>query len=73
MNVVRSYEYGLTAGGAFVADIRQLGQRCNTINFSFVKREDNSVAHALAKFITPIYDYIVWLKNSLSWVEDFLV
>lgn len=60
MNDVRSWEDVLASESALVADVCRLGQYCNKLAVSFVKREGNNLAHSLAKFSRSLSDYIVW-------------
>ena len=49
-----------------------MGAYYNSVSVSFVKQEGNRVAHVLAKFAKSIFDFVVWLEDSPSWVEDLL-
>lgn len=57
--LMRSCEDGFSSGGTIVVDICLLSQLCNKFCVSFVKRDGNLVAHALAKFAKSIPDFIV--------------
>lgn len=62
MNAIRANEFGLSSW-ALVEDIFRLGLNCNSVSFSFVKREGNYVTHSLTKFAKFVVDYVAWLKH----------
>ena len=72
MNAIRCNEDGLGSGGAIVADIVKACLSCASLSFCFVKREGNCVAHQLAKYARSILDFVVWLEDPPSWLNDVL-
>ena len=72
INGIRLREDCLVSAGVFVADISMKAQLCNNVDFSFVKREGNNVAHSLAKFARQNSDFMVWLKDPPVWLVDSL-
>lgn len=72
MQSLRSNDDGLASGGTMVVDMIYLRALCNILDFSFVKREGNSVAHSFAKFARMISNYVVWLEDRPLWVEELL-
>ena len=72
MNSLQSSKDDLASGGTIVADIINLRALCPSIEFTFVKREGNSVAHEFAKFARSISDFVVWLEDPPIWVEGLL-
>ena len=70
INAIR--EDGLDSRGAIVVDIIRASLFCNSLQFSFVKRDENSLAYSLAKFARFISDFIVWLEDPPDWLNVVL-
>lgn len=49
--------------GSILHDIHRLANQCFNVSFSFVKREGNGVAHALAKLSCKFEGLRVWLEE----------
>lgn len=49
--------------GVIVSDILSAAQSYFICSFSFVKREDNSITHAFARFARTNSDELVWFED----------
>lgn len=73
MNVIKRLEVSLVLGGVIVADIARVALVCNRMCVSFVKKEDNSAARALAKLTKSVSECEIWLEVPPVWLEEFLI
>ena len=44
-------------------DARFLSQQFDELRYSHIKREDNSLAHSLARYAIGILDFLVWMED----------
>ena len=44
-------------------DVRILSQQFDELRYSNTKREDNSLAHSLARYVVGILDFLVWMED----------
>ncbi|KAL5851498.1 hypothetical protein ACOSQ3_006616 [Xanthoceras sorbifolium] len=58
--------------GLVVADIIHLVSLLSVSHISFVHRSCNGVAHRLARFGFSILDFLVWMEEVPSYVEDLV-
>ena len=53
----------LSSNGLLMDDIR-FGARCfHQLRYSHVKREGNKVAHNLARYVSCILDFVMWMED----------
>ncbi|XP_021730604.1 uncharacterized protein LOC110697547 [Chenopodium quinoa] len=62
-----------TAFGSTINDIIQLSRSCHSYCFSFVKRNDNRVAHALAKLYSSFDSLRVWMEEVPSNIAEIVL
>ncbi|XP_021744201.1 uncharacterized protein LOC110710236 [Chenopodium quinoa] len=62
-----------TAFGSIINDILQLSSSCLSCYFSFVKRNCNRVAHALAKLCSSFDSFRVWVKEVPSSIAEVVM
>ena len=49
--------------GLLLEDVRILSQQFDELRYSHTKREDNSLAHSLARYAVGILDFLVWMED----------
>ena len=52
--------------------MKEYGKKFRRVLYSHVKRNDNSVAHNLAKYALRIPDFQVWMEDVPSHIIQFL-
>lgn len=70
VNAFKANEDDFTLGDAIVADISIVSMLCRVSSFLFVKWGENFVAHALAKLVKTVNNFIVWLEDPPSWIKE---
>ena len=52
--------------GLLLEDVRILSQNFDELRYSHTKKEDNSLAHSLARYAVGIPDFLVWIEDISS-------
>ena len=66
ISVLREEGKILLPYGLLLEDAKLLSQQFEELRYSHKKREDNNLAHSLAKYAIGIPDFLVWMEDSPS-------
>ena len=66
------FEHPLSPSGLLLEDVRMISQRFEIVLYSHTKREDNSVAHSLARYAISIPDFLVQMENVPPNIQPFV-
>ena len=72
IQALKSQEQNLSPWGLLVEDVKVYGTKFRRLLYSHIKRNDNSVAHNLAKHVIFILDFQVWMEDVSSHIVPFL-
>ena len=63
IKALREGEQPLSPTGLLLEEVRMYSQRFETVLYSHSKREGNSVAHSLGRYVNSIPDFLVWMED----------
>ena len=63
IKALREGEQPLSPTGPLLEHVGMYSQRFETVLYSHSKREGNSVAHSLARYVNSISDFLVWMED----------
>ena len=56
-------ERSLVLLGLLVEDAKNLSQKFDELLYSHTKREGNTLAHSLARYVIDILDFLLWMED----------
>ena len=63
IKALKEFEYPLSPSGLLLENIRMFSQKFDKMLYSYTKREENFVAHSLARHTISILDFLVWMED----------
>ena len=72
IKALREEEQFLSPIGLLLEDVRMLSLSFQKLLYSHTKREDNSVAHSLARYTDSIPDFLVWMEDVPPCIRSFV-
>ena len=72
IKALKEFEYPLSPLGLLLEDVKMFSQRFDTMLYSQTKKEGNSVAHSLTKYVINMPDFLMWMKNVPPHIQHFV-
>ncbi|KAK9992434.1 hypothetical protein SO802_027419 [Lithocarpus litseifolius] len=72
IQALESEEHSLSPVGLLVEDVKVFAKFFVRLLYSHIRRNDNGVAHSLAKHVIRILDFQVWMEDVPSHIVSLL-